>query len=914
MRIQKLPILFVSLCFAAGAPARAQESAKPLNPPAPLLRTAANTMAPGTEAVALASAQSAQELGMTTVAAGLYRQLLDVPGADRAGLTLALAGTLLDAGLAAEAEQALAGDTGPHGAAWHLRAGLAAAQLRKLDMAKAELAAIRAEELSKADVAWYWFLQGVLTDLAPARDSVTALAFYSKAQALAPTELARGRFLLAVIRVRLPRERPSKEDLDTVFRSFGANQSTGRAYEAAKTYAGMLAVDERAPEAVKFLQQVLQTLPAAEREWTDEFRLLIGLIGDRTHSDGAGRRQLFLLLETGSGLADRQRVALQFLADASKTDETRAQFGAVLDKLIERRPAHRILEDLLLFRAQVALAEKKYSLARDRAEQLLREFPGSLLRVYAYAVQTSAAWDIQSYRIAAVSADKARDELKNATEAGLVTVRAWLGVLKAEAYFRAGDTGDGDAIDYRNAAAAYAAALTARPAGVKVEDLMFQRVLAEIRAGSLDTAERLLDEVVRDPVVGFGTENRWQAEWTLARALQVQGRAAEAFGRVNRLLTEKPGSAGGPTAGATLPADLRARMNWLQARLSFDAKHPDQTLALMDKLVEATNSLEPALKELKDEILSTGGLLRAEAEFALGQEAEKADKKAAADYEKAALDQLEKLRVDYPKSDAAASSYLIEAEYYASPGRDQIDKARQALKQLQEKIPDSPYVPHAMFQAALLAERLGQAAGYVEANRLLVDLVNKYPESDLVFDAQLREGGLKMKLNQYSDAQQVFQKLVNKNSQHKDVTLAQLELAQCINAQSADNRAQLELAKTKFGDLRDRVDAPPEVRVEAGYNLGEVLVRRGNPDEALIAWWSIYNEFLRGKSADDLGTKGCYWIARALVRLGEEDWKLGKLEDAKLAWQLVLQQQLPASWAAVAKAKLAEVGVPEAKP
>jgi tetratricopeptide (TPR) repeat protein len=901
MRFRKLPALFVWLCSAAVAPVRAQE---PLNPPVPLRRPpAAGAMSSGAAAVSLASAQRAQELGMSSVAAGLYRQLLVIPGADRAGLTLALASTLLDAGLAAAAEQALAADPGPHGAAWHLRAGLAAAQLKKLEGARAEQAAIRADELSKPDLAWYWFLQGVLFDLAPVSDSAKALESYTKAQAAAPTELARTRFQLAVMQVRLPRERPSKESIETVFTNYRENQGKGQGYEYARTYAVMLAADERSNEAVVFLQQVLLTLPAAEREWTDEFQLLVGFIGDRTRSDGAGRRQLFLLLENGNG-AERQRKALQLLADASKTDATRAQFGDELDKLIALKPAHRILEALLLCRAQVALGEKKYTLARDRAEQLLRDFPGSSLRVYAYAAQTTAAWEIQSYRIAAVSAGKAHDELKAGTDAELTTTRAWLGVLKAEAYFRAGDTGDGNAIDYRNAADAYEAALKERPAGVPAEDLMFQRVLAEIRAGSLDKALLLLDEMAHDPVLGFGTENRWQAEWILARALQVQGKAEEAYGRVNQLLAEKSGSGGAAAARETLPAELRARMTWLQARLSFDTKHPDQTLILVDKLAEATGALEPALKA---DILSTAALLKAEAEFALGGAK---DSQAASDYEKAALEILKKLRDDYPKSDAAISSYLVEAEYYA--GRDQIDQARKSLKELAGRFPESSFAPHAQFQAALLAERLGQTAGYEEANLLLVDLVAKYPQSDLVFAAQLREGRLLMKLNQYPQAQRVFQELVNKYSQDKDVTLAQLALAQCINAQSTDNPALLELAKTKFGDLRDRVDAPVEVRVEAGYNLGEVLVRRGNPDEALIVWWSIVDEFLTKRSADELGTKGCYWITRALVRSGEEDWKLGKLEEAKVAWSYVVEKQLP--FASIAKAKLADVGVREAKP
>lgn len=906
MRFRKLPVLLVSLGLATVATLRAQEPLKPLNPLVPLLpEGAVEAMSRGEVADLLASAQRAQELGLSSPAAGLYRQLLKVAPADRGELTLALATVLLDAGQAAEAEQALAGDTGPHGAAWHLRAGLAAAQLKKLETARSESAAIRPEELAKADLGWYWFLQGMLLELVPGQDLNRASDFYNRAENSAVTDLQRVRFVIARRRVMIQRIRPSKAEILNWENRYKDNQGTANGYDFARVYAGMLAMDERPSEAVEFLQRVLLTLPVAERGWWDEFRFLIGFIGDRTRTDATGRRYLFQLLENGSD-ANWQRVGLQLLADASRTDATRAQFSDELDKLIAVKPAHKILESLLLFRAQVALDKKEYSQARDVAEKLLREFPGSPLRVHAYAVQARAAWDTQSYRVAAASAGKAHDELAASTEGELVAARGWLSVLRAEAYFRAGITGDGDAIDYRNAADAYETALKERPAGVKAGDLMFQRVIAEIRAGALDKAQPLLDALADDPASEFGLENRWQAEWILARALQVQGKAEEAFGRVNRLLAEKREGAGAVTG---LPAELRARMAWLQARLAFDTRHPDQALALVDKLPEVTTSLEPVLKS---DILSTGALLKAEAEFALGGEG--GDAKVALQHETTALEILRKLRSDFPKSDAAASSYLVEAKYFADPGRDRIADARTSLGKLADEFPNSPSAPIARFRAALLAERLGQEEGYKQANDLLVGLVKDYPQSDLVFDAKLREGGLKMKLNDYAGAQQVFQDLVNKFSQHSDVTRAQLELAICIDSQSMNNPALVEVAKTKFADLRERVDAPYEVRAEAGYHLGEIFVRRGDLDQAAVVWWrDVVVEFLEKKGIEELGPKGCQWVARALIRSGDIYQQQGKLEEAKNAWRYVLKKQLP-SGGIVAKAKLKDVGASEAMP
>ena len=50
------------------------------------------------------------------------------------------------------------------GAAWHLRLALAAAARQKFALAKAELAAIRPEDVSPADRAWFLYLQGQVAE------------------------------------------------------------------------------------------------------------------------------------------------------------------------------------------------------------------------------------------------------------------------------------------------------------------------------------------------------------------------------------------------------------------------------------------------------------------------------------------------------------------------------------------------------------------------------------------------------------------------------------------------------------------------------------------------------------------------------------------------------------------------------
>lgn len=860
-------IFSLLLLLASAAVLRAQA---PLNPPVPLV-SATSVVSPGDNVLALAAAERAAEMGFPAVAAELYRGLLAAPDGDRSRLTLGLATALLDDGRAAEAEQALRGFIGWRGAAWHLRAALAAVQQRKNDVARNELAAIKADDVVAADRAWYLYLQGLLADAA--NDVNGAKNLYQQAEAAAATNFARARFILALEQARLRMGPVTEADAETQRKNLEQFQGRKIGYGFARTYAAVLEALGRKSEAIALLQRQLATMPAEERDELDSTRLVLGLMAGA--EDGAGRNALGELLRDGAD-RDKQRIALQLLARASEREPARSEFRKKLDGLIDLPAPHPILEDLLLFRAELALADKNYAQAEDDAGGLLQKFPGSPLKAHVLGVLTGSAWAQLRYRTAADYATKARAELPPGPE------HAQLGVLVAEAWFRARD--------FRSAADAYAATLREPPAGVPPGSLMFQRVLAEMDAGSLDTAQTVLDDLAKDP--SFDAVNRWQAEWNLARALQTHDQTKEAYDRVNRLLASPrllPGQ---------LPPELRARMAWLQARLSLEAGQAEQTLKLVDALPAVLEGVAP---ELKSEMESTGALLKGEASFALGREAE-------------ALDLLKKLRGDFPRSDAAVYSYFDEAEHYAK--QDKTVEAQQLLTKLADEFPDNTYAPYALYQAALQAERRGQDANFAEANRLIEDLVKKYPQSDLVFYARLKQGDLLRKLNQFPQAQQVYETLVNNYATHKDVILAQLALAECHNAQSASDPAQGERAIVLFEHLRDRVDAPVDVRVEAGYNLGSLFARRGDAARAEEVWWKdVVHEFLVKDPAlaAQLGVKGRYWMARTLLELGTLFEQQEKLEQAKEAWLLILKARLSPG-EEQAKARLARFNLPEAKP
>ena len=110
--------------------------------------------------------------------------------------------------------------------------------------------------------------------------------------------------------------------------------------------------------------------------------------------------------------------------------------------------------------------------------------------------------------------------------------------------------------------------------------------------------------------------------------------------------------------------------------------------------------------------------------------------------------------------------------------------------------------------------------------------------------------------------------------------------------------------------LLDRVDAPRDVRVEAGYKLGLLLARREKSDAAARVWWAdVIKPFLIDEvRSSEPDAKRPYWLARTLYDLGELQEKRGRLEEAKAAYLVLLEKRLPFG-DSLARARLQQLGV-----
>ncbi len=852
--------MFITVLVAAVSLGAQVAGPSPLTDPLAMAETV-----PGGWIAAEWRANSALQAGFPRTAVAIYQEILQDPtlpvdARSRVGLSRVTA--WLDAGDLVEAEKGLQAYDGPRNSDYQLRAGLIAANARRIPQAKAALAAGKVDDLAPADRGWWFFLQATVADAE--NDLERRNRAYDEAGKAAVSELQRARFSLAQEQARLRSTQLNEVQLKTLRDNMERFQGTRTGYDALRTYAAGLAGLGRGLEAQAMLQRQLSVMPPSERNVTDQLRLVLGLISGE---GSLAAQQAFRQLLREGQKPETQRLALQLLAHGAKTPADREQLRRDLTDLIGAPVQNPIIEDLLLVRAQTELTDKLYAPANEDARALLDRYPGSSLKAAALGVRLSVAWDMKRYLTASVVIAKLREVMPEGRE------RAELGVLLAEAFF--------SAEDYKNAAYAYEAALRERPVVVKAGILIFQRVLSDIRAEQLESAVKQLDEAAENPA--FDAVNRWQAEWNLMKEMQVRGQTQAAYGRVSRLL--QSGAEG-------VADDLRIRFMWLRAKLSFDNNQPDVTLQQTKELLALLQSGIQLPAALRAEVTGTTQLLQAQALLKLNREGE-------------GFAMLAKLRTDFLGTKAAEYSYLVKADHLTQKG-DMAGAQGELIGFVDNPAyAKSEYAPLALYEAALNLERQGLPRQLKEAHLLLQRLIDSYPQDELVFYSFLKQGDLLRNLNDFAAARRAYEYLDHKYSysQQPDVLLAQLALADTLFEQGA-NPVNLESATTIFERLRDLPAARVDLRAEAGAMWGFALMKRSGAaatpierdlqiTKAQSVLWSVVNTFLFDPAlAPKLGAKGRYWISRSLLELGQIHEEAGNLDEAQRAYQLIVDSKL----------------------
>lgn len=803
----------------------------------------------------LQAADAALAEGFSSLAAGFYQDVLDDPGLNETAVApaqLNLATALLASGELEQAAAVLA-TIGAEDPGLAVRVALRRAWLTYLEGRPTAAARLvrdfRLSQLPATDYPWGLVLTALLRHADGEYEEANAL--FDEALEAAPSEGLRNQFELLRLRGELVAGEPREEVVTELRMTARALEGQVGEAEASRLLAVALARLGRGDEALEVIEQELQRPGIVGTPRRFDFLLLLSLIaGDES---GRGRLSLRQIL-SGDAEPATQRIALSLLAQAPFQGPFRNEFLVFLGELIGDPEQSPLLDEFLGTRALLHALDRNFVQAEADALRLVEQFPGSDLFAEMHRLLAYVNWSREPprYRTAASYVNQLREFVDDPT------ARARLTVLMGDCYFLNGD--------YLNASDAYGSALR-EPDIQRRGEILFQRVLSEVRAGRLGEAERILDESAG--VVAMDAGRRWQAEWNLLNARRDAGQTAEAFNRLRSLLSQ--------VGTQALTPELEVRVRWLEARLTLEAGRPSETPGLVDALLERVEEVPPEALSSSDRaaVASHALLVKGEALLALGQRSE-------------ALAVFANLRTRFPDSGPDMLSYLIEARLAAS--ENSIVEAQSSLINLADRFPESRYAPIALWEAALQVEQRGLDSSYREAISILERLLREYPESPLVYFARLKQADLSRLLNDFGTALVLYERILAEYPEHPDRYRAELSRADCLLARGSARADSLVAASVVYERLLLDPGVPLDAQIEAGFKWGIALRQRELPEGARRAFYTVKQRGLDDpERAVRLGAQGRYWMARTLLELGSLQEAMNTLEGFAHARDLYRQ-------------------------
>lgn len=820
------------------------------------------------------AASLALESGLSATAVELYEALLaDVGIQDRELLEpyrWGLVAALVAQGEFSQAEEVLDLVTtqGPD-ARWRLYRAIVSYGL-DADALEASIApmlvGIDPTELDPIDLPWLYLLRGAVADVVG--DAEQAREYYLKAEDFAASRMQRAFFSSMALRQKMLLAEAEEGVLVEIRAKLDSFSGQPAAFPFLREYVVLLHRLDRDGEALEALEAGLANTGAGySREERAELLLLKGLIlGSNSE---AGWSALKELVRVGA-VGDSTAMALQLLARA---DGREAELMVFLNEIISGPEPHPLLGMLYYIRCQLALANPETAaIAEADARYLLEQFPGldEITNVYRLLAYGALRRSPPQYRVAA-------DYLLNLRDQGAGQVDlAELNRMIGDCYFMNGD--------YENAVDFYTASRAASVNESAINAVFLRLIISEIRSGMLEAALIHVDEA--DFSGSMDRADRWRAEWNIAQALQADGQIEVALERVRSLIE------GQGTGGVAAALDMRLR--WLEAHLSLVLKE-DAILERIAPLLARLESLpEGALDP--DESMS----LKTELQFLQAQALVQSE-----DVE-AGFSVMSDLRDSAALSVAAQRSYFFEAAYHASIG--DFRSAQQVLVDFSLKYPLSLLAQQALFQAALHCERRGPES-YPEAALLLDQLVQDYPDSQLIYYSGLRQGDLLRLMNDFAGAQLIYENLIKAYPGHELRYIAELSRADCIAALAQGDDVQMLEAAAILERLLDTPDLPSDFHVEVGHKWGTILQERGEVSDAREVFGLITARYmLDAQNALGLESVGRYWLSRTVFSLGEMLEEAGEVEEAKRLYRKMVAFNLPGRNLAMARVDRLQLG------
>lgn len=608
---------------------------------------------------------------------------------------------------------------------------------------------------------------------------------------------------------------------------------TPQGFQFAKQYAAVLFKLGKFDEAVEAIEQQLQ-IELSEEIDRDELRLIGALIARNSARQFAILRDV--LKKTSSPGVAEYAIAL-----LGKNPEIRQEdFDSLIDDIL-KNGSPKIRDKILLEKAKICVKRGDAGGAEEFARRLAAEFPGSgyrrdALRILAWAAYSRAEGRAPEYRLAAAHLSELSELESNPRQARLIKL------LAADCYRLSSD--------FQSAAAIYRPLIGQFPE--RAGAILFKAVDAMLEAGDEAGALRILDESAELPSVS--DDDIWNAEWLLAQRLRNSGRSGEALGRIDRLLK------------AGKPDGLRGRLLWLKAVILRENADYGSAEKICSEIL--------SVKNLSPEVAASAMLVRASCLESLDRTGG----------ENGAFAVYERLRREYPSTDAAQISYINQARAEAAAGR--YAEARRLCVALTEKYPKSPFAYSALFDAARYAVKVGLDASYKDALAILDRLCAAYPDDPRNFYARLEQADVLKLLNSFADARALYNEILNKYPSHPEVRLAWLGLG---DATLAQNSRTLEAAAI-FERLYSLPNMPPAARAEAAFKWSFALERAGKSNEANEVRWLTSSELLKSPVREP--GEG-YWIGRSLYNLARFMESENRMRDARAVYEIIVKNSLP---------------------
>lgn len=705
------------------------------------------------------------------------------------------------------------------------------------DTAKAEreLSTVSAADVPENFMPWYRLALGYVayrkTDVQKAVEEFSAAKSGAQKNIVADAEIALNLAKLA--------GNPSRERLAEIADKLSENvriyMGTPAGFQFAKQYAAVLFRLGKFDEAAEVIDQQLQ-IELTEAVDRDELRLVGALMTRSSARQFAVLRDVLLKTESAE-------VAEYAISLIGRNPEIKPeQFDSLIDEVL-RDGSPKIRDKILLEKAKTAVRRGDPKAASEFAKRLTVDFPGSgyladALRILAWGAYSAADGKLPEYRLAATYLMRLSELEKNPERARLIKISA------ADCYKLSSDL--------QTAANIYRPLVAQFPE--RAGTILFKAVDTMLDARDEKGACEAIDAA--EAFEGVSGDEIWNAEWLVARNFRETARADEELNRIEKLLSSPKGKSG----------SLHAKLLWLKAVLLREKGD----FARAEEVCTQVGRLE----NLPEQVAASALLVKAACLESLGR----------AGGSDGAIAVYEKLRRDFPKSDAAQISYLNQARSEAADGRPA--DARKLCLELAEKYPDGKYAYSALFDAALYARKVGLESSYKSALSLLDKLCADYPDNPRNFYARLEQADILKLLNSFADARALYNDIINKYTSHPEIYLAWIGLGDAALAQNSGARD----AAAIFERLYSLPLLPEAARAEAAYKWSFALEREGKKNEADEVRWLTASEMLKGGKIQS-GAK--YWIGRSLYNLAKSMESDGRMRDARAVYETIVKNALP---------------------